>query len=63
MAATCKLQLLEVKRYGIMPRNTFRFVPNNKLLTHLFNFVDSTLSILLSPFCQNYYFVAKRQIE
>jgi ubiquinone/menaquinone biosynthesis C-methylase UbiE len=60
MTATCKLQLLEVKRYGIMPRNTFRFVPNNKLLTHLFNFVDSTLSTLLNPFCQNYYFVAKK---
>lgn len=60
MTDTCKLQLLEVKRYGIMPRNTFRFVPNNKLLTNIFNFVDSSLSILLSPFCQNYYFVAKK---
>ena len=60
MIATCKLQLVEVKRYGIMPRNTFRFVPNNKLITHLFNFVDYTLSTLLNIFCQNYYFVAKK---
>lgn len=63
ITGTCKLQLLEVKRYGIMPRNTFRFVPNSKLLTHIFNFVDSTLSVILSPLCQNYYFVAKKQIK
>jgi ubiquinone/menaquinone biosynthesis C-methylase UbiE len=63
MTATCKLQLLEYKRYGIMPRNSFRFVPNNKLLTQLFNVADSTLSTLLNIFCQNQYFVAQKQTE
>ena len=54
------LEILEVVRYGILPRNTFRVAPNNLLLTKIFNIIDSTLSVLLNPFCQNYYFVARK---
>lgn len=60
ITAICNLQLLEVGRYGMMPRNTFRIAPNNLLLTQIFNIIDSSLSAFLNLFCQNFYFVAKK---
>lgn len=60
ITAKCNLQLLEYARYGILPRNTFRRMPNNIFLTKLFNMIDSSLSFLLNPFCQNYFFVVKK---
>lgn len=57
----CNMELLEISRYGIMPRNSFRIAPNNILLTKVFNSIDNLLSVLLNPFCQNYYFVARRK--
>lgn len=56
----CNMQLLETGRYGILPRNTFRVFPNNILLTKFFNAADNLLSALLNPFCQNHYFVARK---
>ena len=60
LTTKCNLKLLEYGRYGILPRNTFRRWQNNILLTKLFNLIDSSLSFLLNPICQNFYFVAKK---
>jgi ubiquinone/menaquinone biosynthesis C-methylase UbiE len=54
------MELLEYGRYGIMPRNSLRAIPNNLLLTRIFNSFDYLLSKLLNPFCQNYYFVSRK---
>ena len=56
----CNMQLIETGRYGMLPRNSFRVFPNNVLLTKFFNATDNFLSALLNPFCQNNYFVARR---
>ncbi|HSL89272.1 MAG TPA: class I SAM-dependent methyltransferase [Ignavibacteriaceae bacterium] len=55
-----KMELLEYGRYGIMPRNSFRVIPNNLLITTIYNSFDYLLSKLLNPFCQNYYFVSRQ---
>ena len=60
LTSNCNLELLEAVRYGIMPRNSFRFAPNSLVLTKLFNLFDYSLSTILNPFCQNYYFVARK---
>lgn len=55
------LELIEFRRYGIMPRNSFRIVPNYLFLAWLFNLSDNLLSLIFNPFCQNYYFVSRRK--
>lgn len=56
----CQIRLLDFRRYGILPRNSLRVLPNNLVLTKIINFTDTLLSILLNPFCQNYYFVSRK---
>lgn len=56
----CRMKLLEWGRYGMMPRNSFRVIPNILLVTKIFNTIDFLLSKLLNPFCQNYYFISQR---
>jgi ubiquinone/menaquinone biosynthesis C-methylase UbiE len=51
---------IESKRYGMLPRLVFRPIPNNLILTKLFNGIDDILSGLVPVICQNNYFVAQR---
>ncbi|HET7274388.1 MAG TPA: class I SAM-dependent methyltransferase [Longimicrobiaceae bacterium] len=56
--------LVEVRRYGALPRNVCHRLParlrNSGLFAKLWNKSDDFLSMLSSPFCQNYLFVAQK---
>jgi len=57
------LELLEIGRYGILPRNSwvkFTVLGNFKIVVLIWNLMDEILSKLFSPICQNYYFVARK---
>jgi hypothetical protein len=58
------LELLEARRYGLLPRNScdrllgpFRFSVG---AANLWDTVDVMLGSLLSPICQNWLFVARK---
>jgi ubiquinone/menaquinone biosynthesis C-methylase UbiE len=55
---------LYIRRYGFLPRNSWGKLPkkirNNKTLATIYNWIDYTLSFVLSGFCQNYFVVAKK---
>lgn len=57
-------ELLEVYRYGFLPRNIWGIFPqiirNSRLVSWLWNLLDDILSYPFSMFCQNYLFVAKK---
>lgn len=59
------LKILEIKRYAILPRNSlgkiFRPFKESVFLARIYDLLDNILSFLLSPFCQNYYFVAQKE--
>jgi hypothetical protein len=61
MTEQSKLSLVECKRYGIIPRLMFRRLQPPIFLVRVFNLTDNILSFVLSIFCQNYYFVAKKR--
>lgn len=58
------LDLVEVGRYGFLPRTQLGRVKGNLKtsvgLSKIWGTVDALLSILFNPICQNYYFVAKK---
>ncbi len=54
------LQLKEFKRYGLLPRNTLRILPNSVIMADIYNSIDNFLSSLVNILCQNSYFVAKK---
>lgn len=57
-------QLLEVGKYGILPRNSLGRLPNrlaySEIFARFYDILDHLLSFIFAPFCQNYYFIAKK---
>jgi len=58
------LKLVECRRYGLLPRNEWRRLPGNLrasfLIADLVDIADACLTTVARPFCQNYYFIAKK---
>jgi hypothetical protein len=58
------LELLEVERYGILPRNILRRLPGSlrraRWVADLWDAADAVAGVVLSSLCQNYAFVARR---
>jgi SAM-dependent methyltransferase len=56
------LELVETRRYGALPRNTWGALPrrirNSPWVARAWDTLDALLGIPLSFFCQNHYFVA-----
>jgi SAM-dependent methyltransferase len=67
LARSADLQLLEARRYAILPRNPAYRLPrsarHSRRVAALWDAADSALSVLFSPFCTNYYFVARSSDE
>lgn len=57
-------KLIEIGRYGLLPRNSFAKLPFilrlSKSLTFFWDTLDKFLIFIFSPLCQNYFFVAKK---
>jgi SAM-dependent methyltransferase len=64
LCARVGLELLEVKRYGALPRNPWERFPralrNSRVAASVWNALDRALEVPLSPVCQNYLFVARK---
>lgn len=64
MTAQTGWRLLETERYGLLPRNSLRRLPDplrdSPLLANVWDAFDSMLAIPLGPFCQNFAFVTQR---
>lgn len=60
------LKIIEIGRYGFLPRNSFARLPSylklSRSLALFWNLLDKLFSFIFSPFCQNYFFVAKKII-
>jgi SAM-dependent methyltransferase len=58
------LELCEVRRYAILPRNQLRRLPpaarRSEALAGIYDDADGLLGRVLAPLCTNYYFVARR---
>ena len=58
------LELLEVERYGILPRNLLRRLPGPLRragwVADLWDTADDVAGVALAPLCQNHAFVARR---
>jgi SAM-dependent methyltransferase len=58
------LELCEVRRYAILPRNQLRRLPptarRSEALASIYDGADELLGRLFAPLCTNYYFVARR---
>jgi SAM-dependent methyltransferase len=58
------LELCEVRRYAILPRNQLRRLPpaarGSEALAKVYDDADGLLGRVLAPLCTNYYFVARR---
>jgi hypothetical protein len=58
------LALESIGLYNFLPRNPFVSLPkalrNSRMLSVLINLADDILSYLLSKYCTNYYFVARK---
>lgn len=61
------LDLVEVGRYGALPRNVWNSLPgkyrNSKAIARAYDLADDLLGHLLSPICQNYMFVARKPVN
>jgi len=64
LCQTAGLELLDVQRYGVLPRNFWGnlspSIRTSAAIARGWNLADTTLSTIFSPFCQNYWFVAQR---
>ncbi len=64
LCQTAGLALLDVQRYGVLPRNFWGNLPTSirtsTAIARSWNLADTTLSTIFSPFCQNYWFVAQK---
>ncbi len=58
------LQMLDVGRYGALPRNLWHAAPervaSSRVVARGWNAIDRGLGAIISPVCQNFYFVASR---
>jgi len=58
------LRLLEVRRYGFLPRNVGHRLPGalrrSRALAEAWDRLDAVLAVPFSALCQNYYFVASK---
>ena len=59
-----RFEILELTRYGFLPRNFWINYPeairNSPIIAYIYNLLDRFLSFILSPLCQNYLFVARK---
>jgi SAM-dependent methyltransferase len=66
LTSAADLELLESKRYGFLPRNFWRYLPeslrNSEMAGALWDGLDAALAFVLSPLCQNHLFVARRRM-
>ncbi len=64
LCARSGFELVAAGRYGALPRNLWHRAParvgNSRIVAGAWDLLDATLGSLLSPWCQNYYFVARR---
>ncbi|HEY9860467.1 MAG TPA: class I SAM-dependent methyltransferase [Candidatus Obscuribacterales bacterium] len=64
LCQTAGYELLDVQRYGILPRNFWGNLPKSigtsAAIAQGWHLADTTLSYIFSPFCQNYWFVAQK---
>jgi SAM-dependent methyltransferase len=62
-----KLQLVEIKRYGILPRNIWinapKFLKHSKILALVWNILDIFLAYPFRFLCQNYVFVVRKPVN
>jgi SAM-dependent methyltransferase len=62
-----KLQMVEIKRYGFLPRNVWCHVPvclgNRIAISKFWDILDMFLAYPFTIVCQNYLFVARKPIE
>jgi ubiquinone/menaquinone biosynthesis C-methylase UbiE len=65
LRAAC-LELLEMRRYGLLPRNLWEHAPRrwrySRLAVRLWDGLDTCGATLLAPLCQNHMFVAQREV-
>ena len=59
------LELLEIERYGLLPRNSLRGLPallaRSRAFARAWDGVDAALGVPLGPICQNWAFVARKE--
>jgi cyclopropane fatty-acyl-phospholipid synthase-like methyltransferase len=67
IVAGAGLYLVELQRYALLPRNVFSRLPPplaaSRRLADAWDALDAALGTLLSPLCQNWTFVAVREIS
>ena len=65
LAEATGFELMAIGRYGFLPRNSLGKLPNSlkfsKIIATIYDNLDNILSLVFSPFCQNYFFVARRR--
>lgn len=58
------LELLEVQRYGLLPRNSLAHLPagwrDSRVVADAWDALDAALGAVLGPICQNWGFVARK---
>ncbi len=67
LAKDARFDLLELQRYAILPRNIWWWgIPkpmrSSFQVARFYDQMDNALSLLLSPVCQNYLFVARKRV-
>ena len=67
LSSTIGFEVIEIRRYAILPRNIWwwgipKGIGSSFQMARLYDRLESFLSVLLSPICQNYLFVAKKRI-
>lgn len=66
LASGAGLDVVETRRYGILPRNSGARLPRglrtSRLLARAWDATDRALAVPLSLFCQNYCFVARKPV-
>lgn len=59
------MELLEIKRYGFLPRTSLGKVQGewktSAALSRFWNFLDDVLGFIFNPICQNFLFVARKK--
>lgn len=62
-----KLQLVEIKRYGFLPRNIWRYAPGcmkrMKVLARVWDILDMVIAYPFKFLCQNYVFVVRKPVN
>jgi SAM-dependent methyltransferase len=67
LARCAGFEVVELQRYAILPRNIWWWgIPKSIgalfQMARLYDHIDNSLSLLLSPICQNYLFVARKRV-